>query len=60
MQWRESVDGELRNINAYLEAKELIVRLSERILTQFEGVELIDKYGCIPGAFSILVGSYVR
>ena len=43
-QWRESVDGELRNINAYLEAKELIVRLSERILTQFEGVELIDKY----------------
>lgn len=44
MQWRESVDGELRNINAYLEAKELIVRLSERILTQFEGVELIDKY----------------
>ena len=44
MQWRESVDGELRNINAYMEAKELIVRLSERILTQFEGVELIDKY----------------
>lgn len=36
-QWRESVDGELRNINAYVEAKELIVRLSERILTQFEG-----------------------
>ena len=44
MQWRESVDGELRNINAYVETKELIVRLSERILTQFEGVELIDKY----------------
>ena len=44
MQWRESVDGELRNINAYVEAKELIIRLSERILTQFEGVELIDKY----------------
>ena len=44
MQWRESVDGELRNINAYVEAKELIVRLSEHILIQFEGVELIDKY----------------
>lgn len=44
MQWRESVDGELRNIKAYVEAKELIVRLSERILIQFEGVELIDKY----------------
>ena len=43
-QWRESVDGELRNINAYVEAKELIVQLSEGILTQFEGVELIDKY----------------
>lgn len=44
MQWREAVDGELRNINAYVEAKELIVRLAECILTQFEGVELIDKY----------------
>ena len=43
-QWRESVDGELRNINAYVEAKELIAQLSEGILTQFEGVELIDKY----------------
>lgn len=44
MQWRDAVDGELRNINAYVEAKELIARLAERILTQFEGVELIDKY----------------
>lgn len=44
MQWRDAVDGELRNISAYVEAKELIARLAERILTQFEGVELIDKY----------------
>lgn len=44
MQWRDAVDGKLRNINAYVEAKELIARLAEHILTQFEGVELIDKY----------------
>lgn len=44
MQWREAVDGELRNINADVKAKELIVRLAERILTQFESIELIDKY----------------
>ena len=44
MQWREEVDGELRNINAYVEAKELIVRLSECILARFANVELVDKY----------------
>ncbi len=42
--WRSAVDQELRNINAYVNAKDLIVRLAEQILTQFEGVELIDKY----------------
>lgn len=42
--WRSVVDQELRNINAYVNAKDLIVRLAEQILIQFEGVELIDKY----------------
>lgn len=44
MAWRSAVDQELRNINAYVNAKDLIVRLAEQILIQFEGVELIDKY----------------
>ena len=44
MEWRSSVDKELRSINAYVNAKDLIVRLAEQILIQFEGVELIDKY----------------
>ena len=42
--WRSTVDQELRSINAYVNAKDLIVRLAEQILIQFEGVELIDKY----------------
>ena len=42
--WRSAVDQELRNINAYVNAKDLIVRSAEQILIQFEGVELIDKY----------------
>lgn len=42
--WRSAVDQELCNINAYVNAKDLIVRLAEQILIQFEGVELIDKY----------------
>ena len=42
--WRSAVDQELRNINAYANAKDLIVCLAEQILIQFEGVELIDKY----------------
>lgn len=42
--WRSAVDQELRNINAYVNAKELIVRLAEQILIRFESVELIDKY----------------
>lgn len=44
MEWRSAVDKELRSINAYVNAKDLIVRLAEQILIQFEGVELIDKY----------------
>lgn len=44
MAWRGAVDQELRNINAYVDAKDLIVRLAEQILIQFESVELIDKY----------------
>ncbi len=42
--WRSAVDQELRSVNAYVNAKDLIVRLAEQILIQFEGVELIDKY----------------
>lgn len=42
--WRDEVDGTLRSINSDINAKELIVSLAEKILTAFEGVELIDKY----------------
>ena len=42
--WRDEVDGTLRSINSDINAKELIVLLAEKILTAFEGVELIDKY----------------
>lgn len=44
MAWRSAIDEKLRNINAYIDAKELIVTLSEKILEQFDGIELIDKY----------------
>ncbi len=42
--WRDEVDHTLRSINSDVNAKELIVSLAEKILTAFEGVELIDKY----------------
>ena len=42
--WRDEVDGTLRSINSDVNAKELIVSLAEKILTAFEGVELVDKY----------------
>lgn len=44
MAWRSEIDEELRSINAYVNAKDLIIRLAEHILVQFEGIELIDKY----------------
>lgn len=44
MEWRSAVDSKLRGITPYVDAKELIVTLSEKILEQFEGIELIDKY----------------
>ena len=42
--WRDEMDHTLRSINSDVNAKELIVSLAEKILTAFEGVELIDKY----------------
>ena len=42
--WRKAVDEKLCNIDKYLDIKNLIVRLAEHILVQFEGIELIDKY----------------
>ena len=44
MAWRSEVDEQLRNINAYGNAKELIGILAEKILTQYEDIELIDPY----------------
>lgn len=44
MAWRAEVDEQLRNINAYVDAKALIVTLAEKILEQYDGIELIDKY----------------
>ena len=42
--WRDEVDDTLRTINSDVNAKEMIVSLAEKILTAFEGVELVDKY----------------
>ena len=42
--WRDEVNHTLRSINSDVNAKDLIVSLAEKILTAFEGVELIDKY----------------
>lgn len=44
MGWRSAVDEQLRNINVYVIAKELIGSLAEKILTQYEDIELIDRY----------------
>lgn len=44
MTWRTAVDEQLRNINAYVDAKALIITLAEKILERFAGIELIDKY----------------
>lgn len=44
MAWRAEVDEQLRNINTYVDAKALIVTLAKKILEQFDGIELIDKY----------------
>lgn len=44
MAWRSEVDEELHCINAYVDAKDLIVRMAESILVHFQDIELIDKY----------------
>lgn len=44
MAWRSEVDEQLRSINAYVNAKELIGGLAEKILTQYVDIELIDQY----------------
>lgn len=44
MAWCSEVDEQLRSIDAYVNAKELIGGLAEKILTQYEGIELIDQY----------------
>lgn len=42
--WQEQVDTLLRNINETITPKDLISLLSEKILAQFEPIELVDKY----------------
>lgn len=42
--WQEQVDTLLRNINETSTPKDLIGLLSEKILEQFEPIELVDKY----------------
>ncbi len=42
--WQRKIDGKLRNINGDITVKDLIIELSETLITEYECVELIDKY----------------
>ena len=42
--WRVQVDDDLRDIDEFVEPKELIAELSKLLITQFEQIELIDPY----------------
>ena len=42
--WRVQVDKNLRNIDEFVEPKELIAELSKLLITQYEEIELIDPY----------------
>lgn len=43
-QWKNYADTKLKNLNAGVSAKELIVELAQVILKEFEGLILINKY----------------
>ena len=42
--WQQEVDGDLRNIGSDVDVKRFIVGLAEKLIAQYEGIELVDKY----------------
>ena len=42
--WKNEVDGGLRSIDESVDVKKYIVELSERLVAQYAGIELVDKY----------------
>lgn len=42
--WQGEVDGDLRNIGSDVDVKRFIVGLAEKLIAQYEGIELVDKY----------------
>ena len=42
--WQEEVDGDLCHIGSDVDVKRFIVGLAEKLITQYEGIELVDKY----------------
>lgn len=44
IKWKEYADKKLTNLSADVNPKELIIDLSENLISQFESVKLIDKY----------------
>lgn len=43
-EWKNEVDGNLRNIGGTVDVKKYIVRLSEILIEKFEDIELVDKF----------------
>ena len=42
--WQEEVDGDLRSIGSGVDVKRFIVGLAEKLIAQYNGIELVDKY----------------
>ena len=42
--WRAEIDAELQSINETIDAKRFIVPLAAKLIAQFDGIELVDKY----------------
>ncbi len=42
--WTAEIDSELRNIGGNIDVKKYVVSLAAKLIAQFDGIELIDKY----------------
>lgn len=42
--WTAEIDNELRNIDEKVDVKKFIVSLATKLIAQFDGLELVDKY----------------
>lgn len=58
--WKNEVDNGLRSINGFVNVKRYIVELSEILIAQYAGIELLDKYDVYRGSAVLLAGNHVR